>query len=424
MKFMYSFGLFLYRMMIHFAAAAGNQKAGQWLNGRKNWPDQLKVLTQKKEMRYWIHCSSLGEFEQGRPLIEEIRKREPKAEIILTFFSPSGFEIRKNYPLADLVLYLPPDSPKNASQFIETINPDSVFFIKYDYWFYYLSILQQRNIPVYMVSAIFRPTQIFFKWYGGFFKSMLKKVTYFFVQDDASADLLIRAGISRCTITGDTRFDRVYAVSEAAMEIPILGTFSRDNFVLIAGSTWPPDEDLIIETLHEMKLNKIKVILVPHEVNPQSIRNLEARILKSGRDIRCQKYSQAFTETVSSADVLIIDTIGLLSSAYRYSAVAYIGGGFGKGIHNILEAAAFGIPVLFGPNYKKFREASDLIRIAGAVSIRNPKEFSDEVFSLSQDNEKRERAGRIAKEYVLSQTGATSRILDFIGQSQHLKIDS
>lgn len=414
MKFIYSLALLLYQSGVRLAAISGNKKAKLWIDGRKNLFGILDNLQPKKHPRYWVHCSSLGEFEQGRPVIEEMKKRNPDIEIILTFFSPSGFEIRKNYPLAKQVLYLPLDSPRNSSRFIEAIQPDLVIFIKYEYWFHYLSLLNKKRIPVYFVSSIFRPSQIFFKWYGGFFRNMLKLVSHFFVQDKASIELLKQAGITECTLSGDTRFDRVAGFKSNAKQIPQLESFSKDHLIFLAGSTWPEDEALIIPELHNLVAKGVRVIFFPHEVNPDSIHRLENNIRKAQPELKTLVYSRASENELKVADLLIVDTIGLLSSAYAYARVAYIGGGFGKGIHNILEAATYGIPVIFGPRFEKFREAKDLVKLQGAFPVQNSSEFSYVISTLIFNTSKSETAGKIAKEYVQTQTGATIKILDYI----------
>ncbi|MBL0066354.1 MAG: polysaccharide pyruvyl transferase family protein [Bacteroidetes bacterium] len=414
MKFIYSLALLLYQTGVRLAAISGNKKAKLWLEGRKNLFSILSTLQPKKSLRYWVHCSSLGEFEQGRPLIEEIKKRNPDIEIILTFFSPSGYEIRKNYPLAQHVLYLPLDSARNATRFIGTIQPDLVFFIKYEYWYHYLALLNKKRIPVYFVSSIFRPSQIFFKWYGRFFRNMLKMVTHFFVQDDTSKELLQQAGINECTVTGDTRFDRVAGFLSNAKRIPQLESFSKGHQIFIAGSTWPEDETLIIPELHNLITNGFRVIFFPHEVNTDSIHRLENDIRKVHPNLKTVLFSSASENDLKVADLLLVDTIGLLSSAYAYANVAYIGGGFGKGIHNILEAATYGIPVLFGPRFEKFREAKELVRQQGAFPVQNIREFSDVISTLILNPSKSEAAGKIAKEYVQNQTGSTAKILNYL----------
>ncbi len=414
MKFIYSLALLLYQTGVRLAAITGNKKAKLWLEGRKNLFKNLSALQPKKSRRYWVHCSSLGEFEQGRPLIEEIKKRDPDVEIILTFFSPSGYEIRKNFPLAKHVLYLPLDSARNSSRFIEAIQPDLVFFIKYEYWFHYLSQLNKKRIPVYFVSSIFRPSQIFFKWYGNFFRNMLKMVTHFFVQDNASVELLKHAGITECTLTGDTRFDRVADFRTNAKQIPQLESFSKDHLIFLAGSTWPEDEALIIPELHNLVAKGVRVIFFPHEVNTDSINRLEIDIRKTHPTLNTQVFSRASDNELKVADILLVDTIGMLSSAYAYAKVAYIGGGFGKGIHNILEAATYGIPVLFGPNFEKFREAKDLVRLKGAFSVQNAGEFSEVVSKFILNPSISEAAGKIGKDYVQNQTGATAKILNYL----------
>jgi len=411
MAILYNFFLALYRAAIFLAALGGNEKARQWRSGRKNIFGHIRNSMKPGERRVWFHCASLGEFEQGRPLIEKFRTENPGCRIVLTFFSPSGYEVRKNYAGADYVFYLPPDSHSHAKQMIGLLQPEKVFFVKYEYWFHYLDQLKKNNIPVYVVSAIFRSDQRFFAWYGGFFRKMLNCVTHFFVQDEESAGLLKSIGLDNHTVTGDTRFDRVAAIAEQAQEIAAIGKFCEGKKTWIAGSTWEKDEEIIVAAFSSLPARP-RLIIAPHEIREERILHLMNR-LKGFKTVR---YSMADVTNVAAADVLVIDNIGLLSSLYRYGTVAWIGGGFGSGIHNILEAAVFGLPVLFGPHYQKFREANELISLGGAFSFTGSEPLQACISTLLTDDIQRNGASAIAREYVQDRKGATLRIMQHIMQ--------
>ncbi len=335
MIFLYKTGIFFYTLLAKIAALF-NEKARFFVNGRKNWQKKLAEKTDKNARYIWIHCASLGEFEQGRPIIEEIKKQFPELKIALTFFSPSGYEIRKNYDLADLVMYLPADTKQNARDFISTLNPEKVFFVKYEFWYFYISELKRKNIPLFIVSAIFRENQQFFKntpW-GKWYRKMLFQFEHIFIQNETSAQLLKSVGLHNYTVSGDTRFDRVAAIAKSSKKIPIVEKFRENSPLLIAGSTWKPDEELLSEYIN--KSSGAKFIIAPHEVSEANINRL-LQLLKKP----VARFSQIENVPVENLDVIIIDSIGLLSSLYRYGNLAYIGGGFGVGIHNILEAATF-----------------------------------------------------------------------------------
>lgn len=412
MIFFYTLGLYLYRFGIQIASLSGNEKARQWLIGRKNQEVALLNFPVKTSRRFWFHCSSLGEFEQGRFLLEQVRKQFPNAEIILTFFSPSGYEIRKNYKGADHILYLPLDSPSGSARFLDQVKPDLVFFIKYDYWYYFLKELSIRKIPVYMVSAIFRPSQRFFHWNGSFFRKMLRYISHFFVQDEESVRLLSGIGIRNVTLSGDTRFDRVAEIAAVSSPLTILDQFKGTSKLFIAGSTWPADENLLVEQLPLLFEHKFKVVFAPHEVSGSNIQRLTVQLNKAG--IPFQKYSSWKKETQTDSNVLLLDTIGILSSVYRYGEIAYIGGGFGKGIHNTLEAAAFGLPVIFGPEYSKFREARELLRIGAGFTVNSPAELGKTLSELLDSQQSYSQAGEKAKKFIHNHLGATAKILELV----------
>jgi 3-deoxy-D-manno-octulosonic-acid transferase len=404
MLLLYRFSLSIFYILMKFASL-WHPKAKLWVSGRKHWEEKLRRKLGNIQSSVWFHFASLGEFEQGRPVMEALKKAEPETNIIISFFSPSGYEIRKNYPLAKAVCYLPLDSPRNAQKFIELIKPKYAVFTKYEYWFYFFKTLHQQHIPLYLVSAIFRQNQVFFKWYGGFYRQMLDYISYFFVQNEESKILLNSLGITQVAVSGDTRFDRVAENAKKKIELKEIEAFCGSSKVLVAGSTWPADEELL-NTIIESYPNW-KIIIAPHEIAEANLQRLEKQLL--GKTIR---YSNLAANTFILPEVLIIDNIGLLSSLYSYGHVAYIGGGFGKGIHNTLEAAAFGLPVIFGPNYQKFQEAKDLIELKAGFSISNQAELND-CFKLLQADTHKE-AGKQAKAYVDSHTGATAQIIEKI----------
>lgn len=410
MTLLYNFFIFLFQLSIRIASLFGNAKARNWLEGRKNIFRQIEQTLIPGEERIWFHCASLGEFEQGRPVIEKLKMLHADCKIVLTFFSPSGYEVRKNYKGADYVFYLPLDTRSNAEKFISLINPSEVFFVKYEFWFHYLNRLHQLHIPVYLVSAIFRPQQVFFKWYGGFFLKMLKTITHFFLQDEGSAVLLQSKGISNFTVTGDTRFDRVVEAAAAVKPIPVIEKFIGTHQLFIAGSTWKEDEQIIQRFIqqHPSVHSSFKFIIAPHEIDEPHIQFL-VKLFAGSKVVRI---SEANSETISSFDVLIIDNIGMLSSIYQYGNLAFIGGGFGKGIHNILEAAVFGMPILFGPNYSRFSEAIELIKRNGAFSVESSEELKIVFTDLLSNEGKWKAAGLIAKTYTHEQTGATTKIVN------------
>jgi len=386
-------------------ASLWHPKAKLWVNGRQNWEKELRKKVGKIESSVWFHFASLGEFEQGRPVLEALKKAEPETNIIISFFSPSGYEIHKNYPLALAVCYLPLDTTNNATTFIEIIKPKYAVFTKYEYWFYFFRTLHQKHIPLYLISGIFRKNQAFFKCYGGFYRQMLSFITYFFVQNEESKTLLNSLGITQVSVNGDTRFDRVAENAKNKKELKEIEAFCGSSKVLVAGSTWPADEELL-NTIIESYPNW-KFISAPHEIAEANLQRLEEQLL--GKTIR---YSNLEVHKLTLPQVLIIDNIGLLSSLYAYGTIAYIGGGFGKGIHNTLEAAAFGLPVIFGPKYQKFQEAKDLIELNAGFSISNQAELND-CFKLLQSDTHKE-AGKQAKAYVDEHTGATAQILEKI----------
>jgi len=406
MGLLYDAGIVLYNALA-FLISPFNDKARMWVEGRRDWYGKLLKGAGSESRNIWIHAASLGEFEQGRPVIEKIRMEKPDHRIILTFFSPSGYEIRKEYRGADYVCYLPSDTPRNAQRFIEAVNPVSVIFIKYEFWNNYISEVSRRGIPLYLISAIFRPGQSFFKWYGGFFRNMLKRFTHIFVQDNTSAELLKHLGLINVTVAGDTRFDRVAAIAGTARDIREIELFRGDEKLFLAGSSWKQDEEIIAGYVNRDP-GRMKWLFAPHETDRSNIDRLE-KLFKT-KVVRLSE----FTADDQDARVMIIDSIGLLSSAYRYAWVAEVGGGFGKGIHNILEAACWGIPVMFGPNHEKFREAVDLINQNAAKTFKSSEEFSSVLEGWLSDDAFYLKSAKTASLYVSKNTGATSIILSEI----------
>lgn len=389
-------------------ASLVNEKAKLWVNGRKGILGKIEEVlagNHDKKKIAWFHCASLGEFEQGRPVMEAFREAMPDHRIFLTFFSPSGYEIRKNYPGADHVFYLPADTAGMAAKFIKSLSPDIVFFIKYEYWYNYLAVLKQRGIPTYMVSAIFRPTQPFFRWYGSWFRKQLINLTWFFVQDEDSETLLRNIGIQQVSVSGDTRFDRVSSIVNQKKPVEGVDEFCKDSLVMLAGSTWPEDEKILIPFILENK-TKFKFIIAPHEVHKERIEGLMSLMGIGGL-----RFSQASETNIREARILVIDCIGILASLYRYAFISFVGGGFGVGIHNILEPAAFGVPMIFGPNYKRFREARDLIRERGAACIKSEEDFRTAFGRITDIPGERDRVSGICTAYVTSHKGATVHIL-------------
>jgi 3-deoxy-D-manno-octulosonic-acid transferase len=387
-----------------------NSKISLWVKGLEGWEAKIKEKIKSGDHVVWMHCASLGEFEQGRPVLEALKLKNPGLKVVLTFFSPSGYEVRKGYTGADIVCYLPPDTPRNAARFINLVNPGLVIFVKYEFWNNYISELYRKNIPLFLISAIFRPDQHFFKWYGSFFRGMLKKFRMIFVQDEGSLVLLESIGIENGMLAGDTRFDRVVQIAGAAKNIQALEDFRGNEKLFLAGSSWKPDEEIIAEYINSYP-GSMKWVFAPHEIDKANIERLE-KLFK----VKCVRFSE-FTEESVEARVLVMDNIGMLSSAYRYAYIAAIGGGFGKGIHNVLEPACWGIPVIFGPNHTKFMEAVELLEAGGAMSFKNYDEFKTILDRWLTDKQAYSDAASAAGRYVNDNTGATDLILQYIGNA-------
>lgn len=404
MRLLYLMAIKIYHWLVCLVAPF-HRKARLFSSGRRGSFKQLEKNLSGWKRVIWFHCASLGEFEQGRPLIELIRRNDPEVKILLTFFSPSGYEVRKNYSKADCVAYLPADTPHNARRFITIANPEKVFFIKYEYWYFFLKELHRKGIPTYLVSALFRKEQVFFRWYGRWFRRMLGFYSHIFVQDEASKKLLQDNHTDHVSVSGDTRFDRVKQVSRSAPSLPLVEKFAGDSLLLVAGSTWPADEKFLMHYFRESGFS-FKMILAPHEVHPSNIQ----RIASSFSPHESVTWSAASEERLQKARILIIDSIGMLSSLYGYGRLAYVGGGFGKGIHNILEAAAYSIPVVFGPNHEKFKEALDLKARGGAFAISEYEDLSTLLDDLLSHPEKMNNAGKIAGSYVDARSGAVEHL--------------
>lgn len=393
----------LYFWILRLAALFGHRKAKQLVAG------QAQAITELREWRattcgmpvLWIHVASVGEFEQARPIIERLHRELPFRKVLLTFFSPSGYELRKNYQLVDKVLYLPFATHRNAKKWLEVLAPEMAVFVKYEFWPAYLNALKKNDIPTYLISAIFRPKQLFFKPWGKAYLKLLYTFKHIFVQDSASADLLQQHGIADVTVAGDTRFDRVVEVRKMVKDLPIVDGFVADaERVIVAGSTWPKEEEMFARYLAEHE--DVKLVLVPHEIHSDHLHQIFQYF--EGRYVR---YTEATAASVDKCRVLLVDTIGLLSSIYRYGHVAYIGGGFGAGIHNTLEAAVYGMPVVFGPKWQKFREAHGLLNAGAAKSMKNYREFAA---ALDKAFEQQAAMGQAAADYVNSELGATEKI--------------
>ncbi|MBN1926091.1 MAG: 3-deoxy-D-manno-octulosonic acid transferase [Prolixibacteraceae bacterium] len=406
MRLIYNLGILLFYAAVKLAAFR-NKKARLWINGRKKLFEKIEIEKNPKEKTIWFHCASLGEFEQGRPLIEEIRRKFPLKKLLVTFFSPSGYEVRKDYTGADFVFYIPLDTIGNAKKFFRLINPEIAFFIKYEFWFNILSELKKNEIPVYLVSSIFREQQLFFKKRGAFFRRMLNLVTHFFLQNQHSAELLSSINVNHYSVTGDTRFDRVAHIFENARSLDLVEKFLGNENAIIAGSTWKAEEALLLQFLRKHPDNKI--IIAPHVVTEENINRLLKQFGTSA-----VKYSEAGENTLSGKKVLIVDCYGLLTSLYQYGKVAIIGGGFGVGIHNVLEPAAFGLSVIFGPNFQRFKEAVDLVEINCAYPVQNIEEFNTILNFLLNDEKYLCSLSQKASSYVKNNIGATQKIIDSV----------
>lgn len=399
---MYTLFIYLYALCARIYALF-NKKARLLTKGQQNtWRILRKI--QPNERYVWFHAASLGEFEQGRPLMERLRREHPDVKILLTFFSPSGYEVRKDYDIADIVCYLPFDTPFNARRFIRAAHPYKAFFIKYEFWRNYIDTLHHQQIPVYSVSSIFRPSQVFFKWYGKGYAHCLKRISHFYVQNEESKQLLSTLGINQCTIVGDTRFSRVRDIKNEAKDLPIIEDFVKQNPqapILVAGSTWPTDEDFILQFINNHP--EWRLIIAPHVVSESHLKEIEQ---KAKRPII--RYTK--NNGTAHADIILIDCYRLLSSLYRYATVAYVGGGFGVGIHNVPEAAVYGVPVLIGPNNKRFKEAQDLLQKGGCKEIHSFEDFNDMMNNFFEHPDQRQKAAQASHDYIKQHAEAADKV--------------
>jgi 3-deoxy-D-manno-octulosonic-acid transferase len=408
----YRLAIALYALGLRIASLF-NKKAKLFVSGRSGLLARIRyALIDERRPRIWMHCASLGEFEQGRPVLERLKAENPGHAVVLTFFSPSGYEVRKNYAGADHIFYLPLDTPPNAKKFLSFVQPQLVIFVKYEFWYFFLRLLERKNIQTVLISSIFRKEQPFFKWYGGLHRRMLSCFSKIFVQDAASAQLLLDIGIEDAVIAGDTRFDRVVKAAKNEADPPMVTEFCTGSKTLIAGSSWPEDEQFLKKALDALPASW-KLVLVPHEVDESNINNALAIFGE-----QATTWSKWKSGNISR--VLIVDQVGLLLQLYSYAKVAWIGGGFGKGIHNTLEAAVYGLPVGFGPNYQKFREARELIAVGAAFSTSEPIYLANTILNWDKDEVSWQHASRAARQYVLSNAGATDRIISYLSEKKVL----
>lgn len=404
--------LFIYNLVVLFAAqilqllAFFSPKMKLFVEGRKSVFSTLKDKIHPDDKVFWFHAASLGEYEQGLPVIEKVKEQFLHHKIVVTFFSPSGYEVRKNNTIADATIYLPLDSKANAKQFLDLVHPEKVFFIKYEFWPNYLHELKQRNISTYLISGIFREKQVFFKWFGGFYRKALKTFDYFFVQNEKSKILLQSIGFTNVKVSGDTRFDRVVAILEKDNTLDFIEQFKNNQTTIVIGSSWPKDEELLVNFINQAADN-VKFIIAPHNIKSEQIQNLQQSITKS-----TILFSEKENQNVSNFQVFIIDTIGILTKIYSYADIAYVGGGFGNpGVHNILEPATFGIPIVIGPNYSHFAEATALVGLEGCISVKNQSELNEAFDLLLQNEDERFEKGHICSTFVQMNKGATKSIL-------------
>jgi 3-deoxy-D-manno-octulosonic-acid transferase len=407
--------LSLYNLIVHFAGfllkimALFSPKMKLFVDGRKVVFPVLEQKIKPTDKTIWFHAASLGEYEQGLPVIEKIKEQFPKHKIVVTFFSPSGYEVRKNNTVADVTVYLPLDTKKNAQQFLQLVHPDLVFFIKYEYWPNYLFELKKSNTKTYLVSGILRNNQLFFKWYGGFYRDALDAFTYFFVQNEISKKLLQQLGKSNVAVSGDTRFDRVATILEKDNSLDFISQFKNNTLTIVVGSSWPKDEGLVVNFINSNALN-VKFIIAPHNIKEEQIQQLKNSITK-----KTVLFSEKEVKQLADFDVFIIDTIGILTKIYSYADIAYVGGGFGNpGVHNVLEPATFGVPIVIGPNYSHFAEAIALVNMEACVSVNNQKELNEALENLIHNDDIRNEKGHMCSTFVQMNKGATAIILKHI----------
>jgi len=405
---------FLYNLIVISASAIlrvlalVNSKLYLFVKGRKETSFILKNSITKDDKVIWMHTASLGEYEQGLPILEELKRQYPTHKIVLTFFSPSGYEVKKDSTIADVICYLPLDTKNNVRSFLKATHPDIAIFIKYEIWPNYLTALKERNTPTFLISALFKENQVYFKWYGAFMRNALSKFSHFFVQNEKSLTLLKSIGFDNITIAGDTRFDRVCEILKRENTLDFMNSFKQDEFCFIAGSTWPEDEKLIIDYING-NTHPIKFVIAPHTIKEKHIQAIKQSISKA---VVC--YSEIDNSNIEDYEVMIIDTIGLLTKIYSYADIAYVGGGFQTGLHNVLEPATFGLPIIIGPKYDKFKEAVDLVNQGGCFVVYNKEEFNSQLKELFTDTDDRKKKGKITKNFISQNIGATKIVLDYI----------
>jgi len=411
--------LFLYNLLTYIAGsllqlvALFSNKMKLFIDGRKDVFETISQQLDKEDKTIWFHSASLGEYEQGLPIMERIRELYPKHKIVLTFFSPSGYEIRKNTKAADVVVYLPLDTRANARKFVELVRPELAFFIKYEFWPNYLNELKKRNVTTYLISGIFRKDQAFFKWYGGFYREALKTFEHFFVQNESSKLLLHKIGFTNVTISGDTRYDRVSAILERDNNLPYIEDFINDKTTIVFGSSWPKDEAMFTDFINAS--SDVKFIIAPHTIGAEHINDIKNSITK-----KTVLFSEMESKDLAEYDVFIINTIGILGKIYSYADIAYIGGGFGTaGLHNILEPAAFGLPIVIGPNHEKFPEAAAMIHMGGCISVNSKQELEDTFSSLLYNDDYRRETGHAAGTFVSMNRGAVEVIMNYLKNNSH-----
>ena len=415
--------LFIYNLIVQIAdflliiVGFFSPKIKLFMDGRKPVFEILKDKIKPNDQTIWFHAASLGEYEQGLPVIEKIKIKYPNHKIVLTFFSPSGYEVRKNNSVADVTVYLPLDTKKNAEQFLSLVHPEMAFFIKYEYWPNYLNELRKLETPTYLISGILRKNQLFFKWYGGFYRKALETFTYFFVQNESSKKLLLELGKTNVAVSGDTRFDRVASILEKDNSLDFISEFKNDTLTIVVGSSWPKDENLLVNYINQTS-EKVKFIIAPHNIKAEQIQELKNSITK-----KVVLFSEVKTRLIASLqdfDVFIIDTVGILTKIYSYADIAYVGGGFGNpGVHNILEPATFGVPIVIGPNFSHFAEATALVNMEGCISISNKTEIFDAFCNLISNDDIRHEKGHICSTFVQMNKGATNIILKHILNNQN-----
>jgi 3-deoxy-D-manno-octulosonic-acid transferase len=415
--------LFIYNLIVVLAdlilkiVALFSKKIKLFVEGRKSVFNVLSNKIKYYDKTIWFHAASLGEYEQGLPVMERMKSRFPNHLIVLTFFSPSGYEVRKNNTVADVTVYLPLDTQSNVEQFMKIVRPDMAFFIKYEYWPNYLNALQNREIPTYLISGIFREKQVFFKWYGGFYRKALDAFEHFFVQNSSSKELLLKLGKTNVTVSGDTRFDRVFAILNQNNQLDFIEKFKNNTLTVVVGSSWPKDESLLVDYMNSS--NNVKFIIAPHNINKDQIADLKNQISKKTMLFSSINFNDLDASKLNEYDVLIIDTIGILTKIYSYADIAYVGGGFGKpGVHNILEPATFGVPIIIGPNYSHFAEATALVKMEGCTSISNQKELNETFDKLLQNSDVRLEKGHICSTFVEMNKNATEIIMNYIIQKK------